>query len=377
MSLPRVAVIIPAYNMERFIERTLLSAVGQTYPNLEIIVIDDGSTDRTADIVGRFACEHPQVRMSTVANAGLAAARNLGTVLADSPYVAYLDADDVWAPTKIEKQMAALAAHGGDGEWAGCYALHRMIDEADRVLGDGAASQERGDFFDEHLIWNPIGNGSNLLVRRDAALAVGGFNPDYAKAGIGGCEDLEFQLKLLRRYKIEVVREYLVGYRLHPGQMSRDIVRMRLGQIAVIEAMTAEASSPKATRDRALVETYLVAAKGYLLVRDWRNALKWASASVTVSPGETATKVARQLSYEVAYWSQRLAGAIRPSRQGPAARTFYSLEPREGVETGSRVAAPYRAAMLAGARARSSSLPSASPARSDAGALDPQTLPPS
>ena len=232
---PRVTIIVPAFDMDRFVERTLLSAIGQTYRNLEIIVIDDGSTDKTLQIARRVAAEHPKVRVVSVANAGVAAARNMGIELADSLYVAFLDADDLWHPSKIERQVAALAAHGHSEEWAACYSLYRMIDEDDMVVDNGVPAEARGDFFDAQLLWNPVGNGSNLLVRRDVALAVGGFNPDYANAGVGGCEDLEFQLKVLQHHKVELVREYAIGYRLHERQMSSNLSAMRLSRIAVIE----------------------------------------------------------------------------------------------------------------------------------------------
>jgi glycosyltransferase involved in cell wall biosynthesis len=358
---PKVTVVIPAYNMEPYLERTLLSAIRQTYRPLEILVIDDGSTDRTREIADRFASNHAGVRVISVANGGVAAARNLGIELAESLYVAFLDADDLWAPTKIERQVASLAEHGHSREWAATYAFYRLIDTGDRVVGNGPPSNDRGDFFDDHLLWNPLGNGSNLLVRRDAALAAGGFNPEYAKAGVGGCEDLEFQLKLLRRHKMELVREYLVGYRLHSGQMSADTMAMRLSRLAVIQKLAAEGTSSK-IRKRALVQAYSVAAKGCLLARDWRGAARWSWASLAVSRSETARKVLSQFRREVGHWLGILQGALH--REPAAPRLFYDYAPGENVDRRRRVR-PYRAASLGEARARSSSLPSPAAAQSD------------
>jgi glycosyltransferase involved in cell wall biosynthesis len=365
-SAPKVTVVIPAYNMETYVERTLLSAMGQTYSPLDVLVIDDGSTDRTREIVERIATRHANVRIVSVANGGVAAARNLGIELADSLYVAFLDADDLWAPTKVERQVASLAVHGHGEEWAASYALYRLIDTRDRVLDNGPASRARGDFFEEHLIWNPLGNGSNLLVRRDAALAVGGFNPDYASAGVGGCEDLEFQLKLLRRHKIELVREFLVGYRLHPAQMSADTVMMRLGRIAVIEKLMAEGAS-REVRERALVQTYSVAAKGFFLAGDWASAAKWGWASLAVSRRETARKIVSQGRRELAHWRDFLRASLR-NKSAPL-RLFSDYDPREDVDPASRVR-PYRAASLGGARARSHSLPAPAAAHNDRNAAD-------
>jgi glycosyltransferase involved in cell wall biosynthesis len=371
-ALPKVTVVVPAYNMEPYVERTLLSAVDQSYRNLEVLVIDDGSTDRTREIAERVAASHANVRVVSVANAGVAAARNLGIELADSPYVAFLDADDLWAPGKIERQVASLAEHGHSEEWAGSYALYRLIDTRDRVLDNGPPSHERGDFFDEHLVWNPLGNGSNLLVRRDVALAIGGFNPDYAKAGVGGCEDLEFQLKLLRHHKIELVREYLIGYRLHPAQMSADTIMMRLGRIAVIEKLSAEGISSPDARSRALVQAYTVAAKGFFLTGDWRSAAKWGWASLAVSRRETALKIISQCRRELGHWLRSLRSAL--SRRDTPLRPFYAYDPGENVDPGQRVR-PYRAAALGGARARSSSSLAPAGAQSDRNVADQSWLP--
>jgi glycosyltransferase involved in cell wall biosynthesis len=321
--LPKVTAVIPAYNMASFIERALCSAIGQTYANLEVIVIDDGSDDETATIAQRVASEHSNVRVVSTDNAGVAAARNLGTQMADSLYVAYLDADDVWHPLKITRQVAALAAHGHSSEWGACYALHRTIDSHDRVLGNGPASQERGAFFEEHLVWNPIGNGSTLLVRRDLALVVGGFNSDYARAGIGGCEDLEFQLKVLRRSKMEVVREFLVGYRLHSAQMSGDGLRMRLSRLAVVEKILADCEMSERIRTRALVQAYVTAANGYVRARDWRAAAKWTRAALLLSPVEMAKVFGRIFGRKLGSSSSRDAASLQP---------FGTFDPCDGVD---------------------------------------------
>jgi cellulose synthase/poly-beta-1,6-N-acetylglucosamine synthase-like glycosyltransferase len=340
--------------MERFVERALLSAIGQTYPNLDILVIDDGSTDGTPDIVRRMADRHRNARLVCQANAGVAAARNRGTEMADSLYVAYLDADDLWHPLKIERQVAALAAHGHSAEWGSCYTLYRLIDPLDRVLDNGALSHERGDFFDEHLAWNPVGNGSNLLVRRDLALEVGGFDPDYARRGIGGCEDLEFQLKLLRVSRMEVVREFLLGYRIHPAQMSADSVRMRLSHIAVIETILAQTERPAPVHDRALIQAYTTAAKGFFLVREWRQAAKWLRACLAVSPLETARKAVVLGCHELGYWSLRLRLALRGGDASPP-RPFDDFAPLEGVDGRSPDTVRYRSTLVGGAQARTDS----------------------
>lgn len=273
--LPSVTVVIPAWNMERFVERSIRSALAQTYPRLDVIVVDDGSTDATLAIANRIAAQEPRLRVVSFANGGVALARNRGTALAQGTYVAYLDADDLWHPTKIARQIEALAAlppeDGPAERWVGCYTLFRMIDVEDRVIGTGYATGWRGDFFFEHLLVNNIGNGSSLLVRRDAALAVGGFDPSYAERQIGGTEDFDFQLKLLLRFRLEVVPEYLTGYRLHPRQMSANQSRMALGHIAVVEKFVALAGLDGKSGQLALVTAQKGACAAFAKAGDWKN----------------------------------------------------------------------------------------------------------
>lgn len=333
--------------MELYVERALRSAIGQTYPNLQILVIDDGSTDRTSEVIDRFARAHRNVRVVTSANAGVAAARNLGLELADSHYVAFLDADDLWASCKIEKQVAALATHGHNDEWAACYTLYRMIDETDTVIDNGPSSDERGAFFDRHLEWNHVGNGSSLLVRRDAALAVGGFDSRYEP-----CEDFEFQLKLLQIYKMELVREYGVGYRIHSAQASRDDLRMRLSRVAVIEGIAESTNLPQNKRKRLLAQSHLMISQALISRKSWNEAARWIASAVALSPSESAVRVKRRLGRDL----RRVWVRATKGRRRPAQRSFNRLDPAADLDSSSAVSAQQFGPKLAKARARSKTL---------------------
>jgi glycosyltransferase involved in cell wall biosynthesis len=333
--------------MELYVERALRSAIGQTYPNLEILVIDDGSTDRTPELVERFARAHDDLRVVTSANAGVAAARNLGLELTDSHYVAFLDADDLWAPCKIEKQVAALAAHGHNSEWAACYTLYRMIDEADTVIDNGPSSDERGAFFERHLEWNHVGNGSSLLVRRDAALAVGGFESRYEP-----CEDFEFQLKLLQRYKMELVREYEVGYRIHSSQASQDELRMRVSRVAVIEGIAESTNLPESKRKRLLAQSHLMISQAFISRHSWGEGARWIASAVALSPSESALRIKRRLGRDL----RRVWVRATTARRRPSQRPFHRLDPAADLDSSCAVSAQQFGPKLAKARARSKTL---------------------
>ncbi|WBL80329.1 glycosyltransferase family 2 protein [Bradyrhizobium xenonodulans] len=230
-----VSVVVPAFNAERFVARTLASALAQTYENLEVIVVDDGSTDNTRSVVEACAAGDRRLQIFSTPNRGVARARNLGIENARGVYVAFLDADDLWHPTKIERQVEALNIHRSDPAWGGVYTFHRTINADDQVTGSGQTLAGcRGYVLARDLVLKFIGNGSNLLVHREAALAVGGFDPSYADIGIGGCEDLDFELRLAARYRIEAVRSFLVGYRIYNGNMSSDGSRMARSMIEAV-----------------------------------------------------------------------------------------------------------------------------------------------
>jgi glycosyltransferase involved in cell wall biosynthesis len=231
---PLTSVVIPAYNAELFLERTLRSALRQTHSNLEVIVVDDGSTDKTRVIAEAAAATDERVRIISVPNGGVAKARNIGIAEANGEFVAFLDADDLWHPTKIELQLTAMSGRSGDYQPATVYTLSRTIDIHDRVTGSGSRVVLSGYSFARHLYAKPVGNGSSILVRREAAILVGGFDPTWAARGIGGCEDLDFELRIAAKYPITAIGLYLVGYRQYPGNMSSNNLAMALGAISTV-----------------------------------------------------------------------------------------------------------------------------------------------
>lgn len=325
-----VTVVIPVYNGAEFVERTVRSAAGQTHAALRILAVNDGSTDGTEAILARLAAEMANFSHVTTVNGGVARARNIGTEMADTDYVAYLDADDLWHPTKIAKQLAALEAHG-DPSWAASYTFSRSIDRNDRVIGKGKPPlPARGAFFAEHLVKNHVGNGSSLLVRRDAALAVGGFEPSYAEQGAGGCEDRDFQLRILSRFKMDVVEEFLIGYRKYPGNMSSQRGMMARGTIAVIEAFLSDPRVTPAERKAALASAHRFAAREFARAGEWKNAARSLMLHMKIEPitgaGSTFRDVTRILS-RIAVLLPRFVPGLQIK---PGARPhFYDLDPQD------------------------------------------------
>lgn len=221
---PLVTVVIPAFNAEATVARTLQSVLAQTFEHLEVLVVDDGSTDSTPQIVRDLARGDARIRVLRQENGGVARARNLGIRSARGAYVAPVDADDLWHPTKIEKQMAVLLA--ADPATAFVYCASRIIDEEDRIVGQPPSYRFRGWVLHRHVVVNFVGNGSALLMRRAAVLECGGYDASLRDRGLQGAEDSLLQLQLATRYRVEVVPEYLVGYRRTAGAMSENVERM-------------------------------------------------------------------------------------------------------------------------------------------------------
>jgi glycosyltransferase involved in cell wall biosynthesis len=222
-----VSIVIPAFNAAPFIERTLRSACAQTHAAIEILVVDDGSTDDTAALVERLAASDARITLFRKPNGGVASARNLGLQQARAEWVTFLDADDLWHPSKVARQLKYVKGRALNDGGAAVMTYNWPIDAHDRIAGVPFPPTGLELYsLPSHLVIHPVGNGSNILVRRDIALAVGGYDPSYIAIDAGGCEDLDFELALTALYPIGVLREFLVGYRTHDGNMSSNLPRM-------------------------------------------------------------------------------------------------------------------------------------------------------
>ncbi len=230
-----VSVVIPAYNAAATIDETLRSVRAQTHEHLEILIVDDGSRDDTLAIARRHAEMDTRVHVLSQPNAGVAAARNAGWRRARSDFIAFVDADDLWAPTKIERQLEALLA-GGDRVGL-VYSWYQLIDDKGRVLQHGGRPLYEGDVLDEIFSGNFIGNGSAALVRRQALIDARGFETELRAAGAQGCEDLLFYCRVAEQHGFAVIPDYLVGYRYLPDNMSSNLPRMLQSWMLVKEEM--------------------------------------------------------------------------------------------------------------------------------------------
>jgi len=232
---PLVSVVIPAYNAAATLDETLRSARAQTHRALEIIVVNDGSTDQTRAIALQHAAIDGRVQIVDQDNAGLAAARNAGWRRAQSDLIAFLDADDLWAPRKIERQVEALRA--GNEKVGLVYCGSVRIDAKGLVTSRWPVPHLDGDVLAQLFTGNFVGNGSVVLVRRQALVDANGFDTALRAANAQGCEDYLLQCRIAEKYHFAVVPEQLVGYRHLPDNMSSDRPRMLRSWMLVVDEM--------------------------------------------------------------------------------------------------------------------------------------------
>lgn len=207
-----VGVVVPMHNAETTIGATLAAIRRQTHADLDIVVVDNGSTDGSAAIVDGIARRDRRVRRVVKRNVGAAAARNHGVAATNAEILAFVDAGDLWASTKIEAQVRALNEGGPDVGLV--YTWFAEIDEEDRIVADAFHPHEEGDVLHALVRRNFVGNGSAILLRRDAFELAGGFDTSLRRRAAQGCETLRLCLTIAEHYEFRLVAAPLVGSRM-------------------------------------------------------------------------------------------------------------------------------------------------------------------
>lgn len=215
--MPKVSVVIPAYNYARYLDESIQSVLAQTFRDFEIIVIDDGSTDNTAEVVSAYP-----VRYFYQENQGLPAARNRGTALTNSEYIIFLDADDVITENTLQKSVDVLDRHPEVGF---SYGQALFVNDLGVILGMRKSSFLRGsavvdgkEQIKELSLYTNRITISSAMVRRYCLNEVGGFHEEMKRF-----QDHHFFIKMAKKYPVAYIAEPLVKYRVHSGSLQRNI----------------------------------------------------------------------------------------------------------------------------------------------------------
>jgi len=243
-----VSVVIANYNMAKFIEQAIRSVLDQTRPPIEVIVVDDGSTDDSRNVIQGVAARDSRVIVIEQANAGQTRAKNVGLAATRGSIVGFCDADDYWLPGKLEGQLPLF----DKPEVALVFTRARWIDLSGATLTYVPQRHSTGRVLEHLIVENFIPFGT-VLVRREAFNAVGGFNERY-RMGI----DWEAWLRLARHYEFAFLDAVTYIYRVWDGQMSTDSSGRLDAALRIMDDFIAEypgAVSQRA-RNRAYADTY-------------------------------------------------------------------------------------------------------------------------
>ncbi|MGF1478661.1 MAG: glycosyltransferase family 2 protein [Cyanophyceae cyanobacterium] len=242
--MPKVSVIIPAYNTMKYLPETVESVLQQTFTNFEAIVVNDASSDGVEQWVNQLS--DPRVKLITHAvNQGLAKTRNTGIKAAQGELLAFLDGDDLWQPTKLAQQVQLLDTHPEVGL---IYTWVAYIDEQGKATGRVFKHEAEGDVWSVLVQHNIVECGSVPLVRRECLETVGCFDPQLSQFNNG--EDWDLWLRIAERYPFKVVKEPLVYYRQRPASGSRNWEAMEKSFHIVFEKAFASAAAVPHLRNK-------------------------------------------------------------------------------------------------------------------------------
>lgn len=224
--MPKVSVIIPTYNAMPYLPETVDSVLQQTFTDFELIIIDDGSSDQTVQWLSELA--DPRVRLICQENQGVTVARNLGIAEAKGEYIAFLDHDDLWNLTKLEKQVSCLDNNPSVGL---VHTWMVLVDEHGKSTGRVMISNAEGDVWKQLLEQNSIAS-SSVMVRRCCFETVGVFSParDFYTV-----EDWEFWIRIAASYPFAMIKEPLLSWRQHANNGSKNWRLMEQAYRLVIE----------------------------------------------------------------------------------------------------------------------------------------------
>ena len=220
-----ISVIIPVYNGENTIKETIESVLNQTFSSFELIIINADSTDATLSILNRI--EDKRIKAFSYPKANVAVNRNRGLKHATGDYITFLDADDLWTTDKLAAQYTALQSNPQAGV---AYSWTNCIDENGKFLRKASHVNWNGDVYSKLLLNNFINSGSNVMVRRDHLIAVGGFDETLTNA-----QDIDIYLKLSAITDFLCVPKPQILYRIISNSMSSNVLGLEKSKLEVIE----------------------------------------------------------------------------------------------------------------------------------------------
>ncbi len=279
MGLALISVVIPAYNAAGTLEATVKSVFEQSVQDFEIIIVDDGSKDTTLQVAQSIASRDLRVRLISQHNSGASAARNTGVKAAIGEYVAFLDADDLWMPHKLERQLEVLnGAKDITAVQSGVYYVNNDLE----IISVGRCFESKDVLLETLFFQNLPGLMSTLIVKRDRFDLIGLFNTKLVIL-----EDWEMAIRLSRYCNLKSIEEPLALYRQFPGNRSRDLsIHIEPGHIA-LGRLFADPTLPthiKKQEKQIYAAFYTMLCGGAYKISQYKEALRWGIKAVATHP---------------------------------------------------------------------------------------------
>jgi glycosyltransferase involved in cell wall biosynthesis len=273
---PLVSIIIPNYNYADYVGEAIDSALNQTYENLEVIVVDDGSKDDSPDILKNYG---NKINAIFQKNAGVSAARNNGVKHSTGEYIAFLDADDAWLPEKIQKQVELFEKDKSLG------LVHVGVEDIDAdgnvidTILDGLSGSVSHEFllFEQAVV---LGGGSGMMIPRKVFDETGGFDTELMTSA-----DWDICYRICRRFEIGFVPKVLLKYRIHGSNMHGNIPRMEREMLYAYEkAFKDKAEDIQNLKRKAYGNLHQILAGSYFRAGQYSNFARHTLKSIYLKP---------------------------------------------------------------------------------------------
>ncbi len=276
--MPEVSVIIPTYNYGHFIKEAIKSVLSQSFSDLEVIVVDDGSTDGTKNVISTF--NDSRISYIFQNNGGLSSARNNGLINSSGEYIGFLDADDLWMPEKLELQLSIFKKKQNVGL---VYTGYEVIDYSGTCIATRNVHKIEGDLISQLILGNIVsGSATTSLVRRKCYETVGLFD-----STLKSCEDWDMWLRIALIAEFDYIDQPLAKIRLHGGNMTCDPRCMENGLFSVVEKFYSEdnlSSELKLLKPMALVRAHRDSANFYFRSGQVKDAFAHLITAVRIVP---------------------------------------------------------------------------------------------
>jgi glycosyltransferase involved in cell wall biosynthesis len=255
MRRPKISIVIPAYNAESTIIETIESVQKQTFSDFEIIIIDDGSTDNTVEVIKNI--HDRRIQVISYEHRGVSAARNQGISYANGELIAFLDADDLWTPDKLELQLAALEKYPEAGV---AYSWTYFMYQQGKVIKPGHPVYFKGDVYANLLVENFLAHGSNPLIRRQVIDCIGEYD-----LGLTHSEDWDFYIRLASHCDFALVPKHQIFYRQSSGSTTSKIDGIEKQMLVMFEkTFKAAPTQYQYLKNRSLAWVYQYCTQQYL-----------------------------------------------------------------------------------------------------------------